>query len=121
MPDVASLSAARSRPDRHGPAVKQAERAVYNLDRDLRFLSANDRALSLWGKRAEEVIGRALGEVFPEAMGSEGWEAHVVALKSLRPFRKIMQSRVLQAPIELEIHPSAKGLSVSFLRLEPER
>lgn len=95
-------------------------RALYNLDRELRFLSANEQALSMWGKQQDEVIGRRIDDVFPEVRGSEPLEAHARALKSLKPFRKVVRSPVLNQRIALEIHPSANGLSVSFVRLEPE-
>ena len=100
--------------------MTRSTRATYNLDRELRFLSVNEQALSLWGKPQDQIIGRTLDEVFPQARGSEPLEAHRRALKSLKPFRKVVQSPVLNQPIALEIHPSATGVSVSFVPLEPE-
>lgn len=94
-------------------------RAFYKLDNDLRFLSANQVALSYWGRTAAEVIGRTLVEAFPQAVGTAPFRAHQLALRSLRPYRGRLSSPVLGSEIDLEIHPHSDGLDVSFV-LVPE-
>lgn len=89
-------------------------RAYYNLDADMRFVSANATALAYWGKRAEEVIGRPMSEVFPQVVGSAAYEAHTFALHSLRPFRGRCTSPVIGKIIDLEIYPNENGVRVSF-------
>lgn len=96
------------------PTTNLDGRASYNLDRDLRFLSASDLVLALWGKSRAEILGRRLTDVFPHAAGSEAFEAHLQALRSFQPFRGRVLSPMLGAEIDLEIYPSADGLRVSF-------
>lgn len=95
-----------------------ARRAVYNLDREMRFVSANDTALRYWKKTGAELIGRRMQDAFPQVVGSAPYEAHLHTLRSFRPFRGILTSPVLAKSIDLEIHPSADGVRVSFLKLE---
>jgi hypothetical protein len=100
-------------PPRPGPEP----RALYKLDKDLRFVTANDVALTYWGKTLPEVSGRTLTEAFPSAAGSKPYEAHLQTLRSGRPFHSVVRSPILAEPIDLEIHPHADGLQVSFLKV----
>src|SRR5437764_956278 len=50
--------------------------AVYAMDRDLRILFANPKALELWDKAPEQVIGRPLLEVFPGIEDGEPYQAY---------------------------------------------
>lgn len=97
-----------------------SRRAFYNVDAELRFLSANDLCLSLWGKTREELIGRSVLEVFPDIAGTDSYAALAQAMKTLKPFRKVVRSPVLHEAIELEVHPSRAGLAVSFARIDTE-
>ena len=99
--------------------MPSAGRAFYKLDQHLRFQSANEVALALWGKTTDQVIGRTLAEVFPQAVGSEPYEAHHSALRSLAPYRGKASTPVLGMTIELEIYPRENDLDVSFLVLPP--
>jgi PAS domain S-box-containing protein len=89
--------------------------AFYALDRDWRFVYANRRALELWGKREDEVLGRPFLKTFPEAAGSETYTAHVEVMAERRPTRVEVLSPVLHRWIAASIYPAAGGgLSVYF-------
>jgi hypothetical protein len=96
------------------PAGHLHGRAFYNVDRGLRFLSANDAALAHWGKTSHDIVGRPLAEVFPQAPPSAAYAAHLQALRSFQRYRGVLRSPILGRDIDLEIHPSADGLRVSF-------
>ena len=93
-------------------------RAVYNLDKELRFISVNDIALEYWGRSRSEVIGRSLPDAFPNVLGSKPYKAHLQTLRSRRSYHGIVLSPVLAEAIDLEIHPRAEGLLVSFLKMQ---
>lgn len=105
------------------PVTAGPLRATYNLDSELRFLSANDLCLSLWDKRLEELIGRKMTEVFPQVVGSEGYEAQIQAMRSLAPYRGVIRSVIVTGEVDLEVYPSRDGLRISFapLAAEPHR
>ena len=50
--------------------------AVYAMDRHERILFANRRALELWGKTADAVVGRRLLDVFPGIEAGEPYRAY---------------------------------------------
>lgn len=94
--------------------MSRPPRAVYNVDRDLRFITANETALVLWGKSRSDIVGRTILDVFPETQGSEPYAALQNALRDYRPFRAVLPSPVTKTLIDLEIHPGVDGLRVSF-------
>src|SRR5438045_6644860 len=80
--------------------------AVYAMDRDEHILFANRKALELWGKTAEEGIGRHLLEVFPGIDDGEPYHAY----RRVRETGEAMHPQT-QAPaldhrwIRLDVHP----------------
>jgi hypothetical protein len=101
----------------YGDVLRLPERRFersYFLDRRLRFVAASQFALDTWGKRADEVIGKHLLEVFPQAGDSAPYAAHLNALRTMRPLQLDTISPTFQEPVRLELRPSAAGLQVSF-------
>ncbi|MDE2488936.1 MAG: PAS domain-containing protein [Alphaproteobacteria bacterium] len=90
------------------------EWAIYNLDADLRIISANAAARAYWGRDLAEVLSRRLPEAFPEVLGTSVFEEHLRAMKSFEVFRDQVMSPVLRRPIELAIFPHLRGLRVAF-------
>jgi len=86
----------------------------YSLDRDLGLTYFNAAAERLLGRRAQDVVGRSLLEVFPEARGSE-FE---------RMYRRVLETGVAEslesyfAPhdqwYEVRANPTPDGLAVYF-------
>jgi two-component sensor histidine kinase len=101
--------------------------AFYGLDRDWRFTYVNAKAEALWQRSRETLIGRVIWDVFPQAVGTPGHQAHLDAAAERRPISLEMVSPVLNVPVEIKIYPHPSGLSVSFCdiserkRIEEER
>jgi PAS domain-containing protein len=95
-------------PDRQLPAS-------FTLSADLRFLTANDALLSHLGMPREQLIGSRYEDLWPEAIGSEGHQALLRALRTLQPQKVRIFSTPLQIHLEAEVHPMAGGLQVIFL------
>jgi two-component sensor histidine kinase len=97
-----------------GPAPS-TELRYYRLDREFRFVAANDAALLAWGRTRTELIGRKLLDVMPEAHDSAVWQAHLAVARSGAPARVETVSPVLHRWVEAALHPEPEGgVSVSF-------
>jgi PAS domain S-box-containing protein len=66
--------------------MDSASDAVYLLDADLRFVEINRRGLEIVGKPREEVIGRSLVDVVPDARSSGRYAQHLEVLRTGEPF-----------------------------------
>lgn len=93
----------------------------YAVDKDFRFTYVNATAEALWGKRREELLGRVIWDVFPQAVGSESHAAHLQSAKDRLPRRLETRSPVIQAWLDVSIHPSGDGLSVYFHDISERR
>ncbi|WP_309088683.1 PAS domain-containing protein [Phenylobacterium sp.] len=89
--------------------------ASFTLDANLRFLTANDALLAILGKDRDELIGRRYDELWPDAVGSEGHETLLRALRTLQPQKVRIFSTPLQRQLDAEVHALAGGLQVMFL------
>jgi PAS domain S-box-containing protein len=89
--------------------------AFYALDHEWRFTYANRRAFELWHLRPEDVIGRRFLDVFPQAEGSENFEAHIRAMKERVAQHIESVSTIINRWITVSIYPtSGGGLSTYF-------
>ena len=92
----------------------------FAIDQDLTFTYVNQRALELWNRRADQLVGRKLRQRFPAAEFADLYDA-------------LETTRVTRSPVELEflwpgldrwmavsVYPSAMGWSV-FMRDIGER
>jgi len=70
------LKSARPSPNALAEVLEAIGDAVYAMDRHERILFANRRALELWGKTADAVVGRRLLDVFPGIEGGEPYRAY---------------------------------------------
>jgi len=85
-----------------------------SLDAELRFVAVNDRLLKFLGASREELIGRGLTEVYPQANGSELHNLMLEAQASMQPIRKRAFSEPLRTWLEVEVHPIGGGVQVAF-------
>ncbi len=97
--------------------------AVYAIDRDETILFANRKALEAWNKPADEVIGRALLEVFPGITDGEPYRAYRRVLATGEA-----EYLEAQAPamgdrwIGLDVHPAPNGgLVVAFRDIDERK
>ena len=90
--------------------------AVYAMDREERILFANRRALELWGKTSDEIVGCRLLEVFPSIADGEPYRAYRQVLKSREPAHLETIAPALGRWIELDVHPGPQGGLVVVFR-----
>jgi len=106
-------------PDRFADVAAQIlERisdAFYAVDRDWRLTYVNRRVEAMVGKRRDEMLGRNVFDLFPEARGSESHAAHLRARRENRPVSFQAVSAVNGRWIEGTVYPDKTGLSV-YLR-----
>ena len=88
--------------------------AFYALDNDWRFTYVNARAEQLWQKQREDLVGRRIWDVFPKAEGSETHAEHERAMATRQALEYETFSPVIKRWIEVNVYPSATGLSVYF-------
>jgi PAS domain S-box-containing protein len=89
--------------------------AFFALSADWRFTYANQRALEMWGKHADDVVERRLLEVFPMAADTEVHRAYLAAMQSRKTIHLDTISPVMNRWLNVTIYPAANGgLSVYF-------
>jgi PAS domain S-box-containing protein len=91
--------------------------AVYAMDHDERILFANRRALGLWRKTVDEVVGRRLLEVFPGIADGVPYRAYRAVLATRRAQHLETVAPALNNRwIELDVHPGPHGGLVVVFR-----
>ena len=88
----------------------------YHLDHEFRFTEINRRATEVFNKSPEDLIGRVIWDVFPDAIGSP-LQAHLMKAMSERVVLRFEEDAVLVPGVWFEVHahPSLNGLFV-YLR-----
>ncbi|MGN7293002.1 PAS domain S-box protein [Rhizobium sp. SAFR-030] len=101
--------------ERNREILESISDAFYAVDSDLCFTYVNRRAEEVWGKKREELLGSRFLDVFPAALGSEAYEAHLQAISAREVVRLETVSLILRHWIDVSIYPTADGgLSVYF-------
>jgi PAS domain S-box-containing protein len=89
--------------------------AFFALDPERRFVYVNREAERFWDKPREELLGKNIWEVFPQAVGTESYEVIERTAKEGVGIEFETISPVFQGSlIAGRTHPSAEGLSVYF-------
>jgi two-component system CheB/CheR fusion protein len=88
--------------------------AFYAIGPDLKFTYVNHRALQLWNKREDQLIGRAVSEVFTEAQYAELLRAQQRVLAQRAPAEIEMPWPGDDRWMSVSIYPATSGLSVSL-------
>lgn len=108
--------------DRSTEILESISDAFFALGPDFAFTYANHRALEMWGKRPDEVIGRKLLEVFPQAAGTPVHVAYLDAMRRRETVQLETVSPVIQRWLAVTIYPSrGGGLSVYFQDIEARK
>jgi PAS domain S-box-containing protein len=115
--------AVRSSERRLAEVLEAIGEAVYATDADERVLFANRKALELWGKAADEVIGGQLLEVFPGIETGEPYRAYRRVLATGRPEHLETPAPALGGRwIGLDVYPGpAGGLVVAFRDIDERK
>ena len=84
------------------------------LDRELRFTYVNAQAEALLHKPAQELLGRRLGDVFPQAVGKPVEQAMRRVLETGERQQAEAYSPVVQGWVDARLYPAPDGLSIVF-------
>jgi PAS domain S-box-containing protein len=88
--------------------------AFMTLDRNWCFTYINHRAGQIFDRNSEDLIGKNIWEVFPEAVGGKFYEAYHRAVSE----KQLIQLEEYYPPwerwFENRIYPSAEGVSIFF-------
>jgi PAS domain S-box-containing protein len=85
---------------------------LYVTDRELQLVLVSDKLLKLAKKRADELIGRHLLEVFPEIEFAAAYQAQQHALHTGKEIHLETASLIKGRTIALEVYPRQTGLIV---------
>ncbi|MBA4196272.1 MAG: hypothetical protein C0459_01840 [Chitinophaga sp.] len=94
--------------------------AFIALDKDFRYTYINKKAQQLIRKSAEEVLGKCVWDIFPDAVGSATYDAFLQAMKTQEFVQHTDYYEPLNLTQENYIYPSPEGLSV-FIKDISER
>ena len=116
-----TLEALKESNDRINRILSSMTDVFYSLDRDWRFTDINTQAEKRFGKSREELIGKVLWEVYPQAKRSKLFAEFSRALEEMVPVNFEVESQLVPGVwFEAHVYPSRKGLSV-YLRDVSER
>lgn len=116
-----TLEALRLSNERISSILESITDLFFFLDRDWRFVDANRRAETRFGKNRQELIGEGIWEVFPEAINTPLFPRFREALDQMKPVHfEVAPGIVPGVWFEIHAYPSADGLSV-YLRDITER
>ncbi len=90
------------------------------LDKNFCYTFVNRNICELLGQQPENLLGRNVWDVFPDAVGSATYNAFVAAMETQQPVVNTDYYAGLDLWQENHIYPSAEGLSV-FIRNISER
>jgi PAS domain S-box-containing protein len=108
--------------DRSTEILESISDAFFALGPDFTFTYANHRALEMWGRRADDVLGRKLIEVFPQAQGTPVHAAYLDAMRRRETVQLETVSPVIHRWLAVTIYPSrGGGLSVYFQDIEDRK
>src|SRR4051794_21122157 len=101
--------------------------AAVAMDRDWRYVYANDRALARFAAwrgmpvRREDIIGKSAWELFPEARGTEAEHRLRAAMGATEPVEFEMYFAPIDDSVEVHAVPSASGLSIYYRSITARR
>jgi len=94
--------------------LENINEGFFTLDGEWRFTYVNTETTKLWNKSREELLGRTLWEVVPQAVGGIFEEQYRRAVRERVPVRFETLSPMLDSWVEARAYPSEDGLTVYF-------
>jgi PAS domain S-box-containing protein len=107
----AALNASLSRTN---DILESIHDAFFMLDHEGRFRYVNHEAEKIWNRRREDLLGRKVKEVFPQADGSEALRAVEKSLADRTPACIETLGPISGRWVEVRIRPVEDGVSVYF-------
>jgi PAS domain S-box-containing protein len=107
--------------ERTADILESISDAFYAVDEEWRFTYVNRKAAQRWQRRSEALIGRVIWEEFPEAVGSDVYDALHRAARERCPVRFEAASPVTHGWVEGSVYPNSSGLSVYFRDISGRR
>lgn len=95
--------------------------AFFTLDRDWRFTFINREAERLLQRDRNELLGRNVWDLFPDAVGGEFHQAYLRAIESGETARFTAHYARLGIWLHVTAHPTSEGLAVNFRDVTQER
>jgi PAS domain S-box-containing protein len=116
-----SLEALRESNQKIKKILESITDLFYELDRDWRFVEVNKRVEELFGKSRDELIGKVIWELYPDAVSSPLYPNFLQAIEEMTPRHFELESKIVVGVwFEVHVYPAAPGLSV-YLRDINER
>ncbi len=106
---------------RNAEILESISDAFYAVDHDWKFTYINRKAEQLWQKQREDLIGKSIWSEFPQAVGTESYEAHMQAVREQKTVSYETHSPVLNVWLRVNIYPSANGLSIYFANISDRK
>ncbi len=82
------------------------------IDRNWRYTYVNDKVAELAGRAKEEIIGKVIWDVFPEAVGGEFYERCLRAMEARQPDHFEIFYKPWGRWLETRIYPAAEGIVI---------
>jgi PAS domain S-box-containing protein len=111
---VEDLTERRRAQDRLHLVLERVTDAFVALDRDWRYTYVNAKAAAIFGRRAEDLIGKHIWTEFPEGVGQPFHRAYERALATQQPTTIEEFYEPYQRWFENRIFPSPEGLTIFF-------
>ena len=114
---LATSSAGRGAPARArqlGDVLERVSDALVALDRNWRYTYVNRRAAEMFGRSAEDLLGRHIWTEFPEGVGQPFHLAYEKAMAAQVPMQIENYNEPWDRWFENRIYPSPDGLSIFF-------
>ncbi len=102
------------RQQRLGGILESISDGFYSVDRDWRFVYINAQAERYFGRTRQDMMGRSIWEVYPEAVGSALHQRLQQALAERSPAQFEIVLPLSQRWYEVRVYPSEDGLAVYF-------
>jgi PAS domain S-box-containing protein len=90
--------------------------AFYALDAQMRFIYVNHQAAEIWGKRVEDLIGRAFTDAFPVVVGTEQWGFHERVRQTREPLQVETRSAIIGRWLSASFYPGVQGGVTVYFR-----
>ena len=119
--DTLSSSALPPAPDTLAAILERISDGFLALDADWRITYINEKAAQVFGRRREDLTGKAVWEEFPEGVGTAFYEAYHEAARTQKPLQFEAFSSAHGRWFGCRVYPAPDGLSILFQDVTEQR